>query len=67
MAVCIEKIVVERLMEVDDFILYIAHFVLLIHLFALFSIAVGRFPTPSEIYAYAIAVNVGLSGVGLIC
>ena len=59
MPVYIEKLVIKRLVKVDDFILYIAHLVFLIHFFALFAIVIGGFPAPSEIYGYAVAVDVG--------
>ena len=54
----IKKLVIERAMKFDDFVLDIANDVLLIYFFTFGTIAVGGLPTPRNKHGYAISVNV---------
>ena len=54
----IKKLVIERAMKFDDFVLDIANDVLLIYFFTFGTIAVGELPTPRNKHGYAISVNV---------
>ena len=59
----IKKLVIERAMKFDDFVLDIANFFLLIYFLAFGTIAVGGLPTPRNKHGYTISIDVGWRSV----
>ena len=63
MLVGIKKLVIERAMKFNDFVLDIANLFLLIYFLAFGTIAVGGLPTPRNKHGYTISIDVGWRSV----